>query len=388
MAQLPSVGSYFTSSFLSRPIVIVRGSDSVIRGFYNVCAHHAMAVASGSGCVSELRCPYHGWRYALDGRLTVATRVQGMREWRAADVRLQPIHIHVIGQLIFAYLPPAASASSSRSAQSTPASPPLPSTRHLQQLHDRLSPTGYAQLRHVHHASYELRCNWKVYCDNYLDGGQVHAPHSSCAAAGVWQLILRCLAWLSAVSGYHVKYAHPALAKELDLKKYSIDLLSDHLSLQSSPAATASAEVSLSPSASAPAASSPPSPSSCLSSSSPSSSSRVSGTALYFFLYPTFMLNRYGSWLDTATVLPLSPTACRVVMDWWAQADMAEDEVRRGIESSEAVQTEDIALCEGVQRGLDSGVYTAGRYTTVEKAMHAMHQTYFNQIVNDRQDHG
>lgn len=37
-------------------------------------------------------------------------------------------------------------------------------------------------------------------------------------------------------------------------------------------------------------------------------------------------------------------------------------------------QMEDIALCEGVQRGLESPAYVCGRYApSVEKAMHHFH---------------
>src|SRR4030095_1989815 len=46
------------------PIVLVRGDDDVVRGFYNVCRHHAAAVVTAPhGSLRHLRCPYHGWTY-------------------------------------------------------------------------------------------------------------------------------------------------------------------------------------------------------------------------------------------------------------------------------------------------------------------------------------
>src|SRR5688572_27560335 len=52
------------------PVVVVRGADEALRAFFNVCRHHAAAVVTAAeGSAQTLRCPYHGWTYALDGRL-------------------------------------------------------------------------------------------------------------------------------------------------------------------------------------------------------------------------------------------------------------------------------------------------------------------------------
>ena len=51
-------------------MVIARGNDNTLRGFYNVCRHHAAAVMTEpEGKASQLRCPYHGWTYSLSGEL-------------------------------------------------------------------------------------------------------------------------------------------------------------------------------------------------------------------------------------------------------------------------------------------------------------------------------
>ena len=42
--QLESAGQYVTATVAGEPIVVVRGADSRLRGFYNVCRHHAMIV--------------------------------------------------------------------------------------------------------------------------------------------------------------------------------------------------------------------------------------------------------------------------------------------------------------------------------------------------------
>jgi phenylpropionate dioxygenase-like ring-hydroxylating dioxygenase large terminal subunit len=51
------------------PVLLVRGSDRVLRAFANICRHRGAPVASGCGHARAFSCPYHGWTYGLDGRL-------------------------------------------------------------------------------------------------------------------------------------------------------------------------------------------------------------------------------------------------------------------------------------------------------------------------------
>jgi hypothetical protein len=65
---------------------------------------------------------------------------------------------------------------------------------------------------------------------------------------------------------------------------------------------------------------------------------RLGDSALYAFVYPNFMVNRYGPWLDTNWVTPTGPDSCVVVFDYYLEPELAEDAgfieeslVRRGV---------------------------------------------------------
>jgi len=69
-SELAEAGSFKTTMLGSRPIVLMRGDDGEIRAFYNRCRHRGVTVCQErTGQARFLRCDYHGWTYASDGRL-------------------------------------------------------------------------------------------------------------------------------------------------------------------------------------------------------------------------------------------------------------------------------------------------------------------------------
>ncbi|HZU42166.1 MAG TPA: Rieske (2Fe-2S) protein, partial [Terriglobales bacterium] len=65
LEQVAQPGQFITTELAGEPIVVIRGKDGVLRGFFNVCRHHAAAVVTEPcGHATVLRCPYHGWSYA------------------------------------------------------------------------------------------------------------------------------------------------------------------------------------------------------------------------------------------------------------------------------------------------------------------------------------
>ena len=89
--QLANPGDFLTGSVLRTSYVVVRGSDGSLRAFHNVCRHHASPVACGAGRAESFVCPYHGWTYSLEGKLTKATRLKDIEDFKAKDHGLVPI---------------------------------------------------------------------------------------------------------------------------------------------------------------------------------------------------------------------------------------------------------------------------------------------------------
>src|SRR5262249_38727 len=103
--QAAEPGQYFTDELAGEPIVVVRGADGVLRAFFNVCRHHAAAVMTEpQGRANSLRCPYHGWTYALDGQLKGTPDFAGVCDFDRARSGLIPMAVAVWESFVFVRL--------------------------------------------------------------------------------------------------------------------------------------------------------------------------------------------------------------------------------------------------------------------------------------------
>jgi phenylpropionate dioxygenase-like ring-hydroxylating dioxygenase large terminal subunit len=70
--QVPSPGDYFTYEIGRESILVVRGTDTRIRAFYNVCQHRGNRLVHaelGRLAGGQFACAYHGWRFDDGGIL-------------------------------------------------------------------------------------------------------------------------------------------------------------------------------------------------------------------------------------------------------------------------------------------------------------------------------
>jgi choline monooxygenase len=105
-AMVPNRGDYLAEEIGGAPVVVVRKADGDLAAFHNVCRHRAGAlVADGEGnCGEAFTCRYHGWRYALDGRLRAATDFGAAPGFDPRQYGLFPIRVETWGGLVFVNL--------------------------------------------------------------------------------------------------------------------------------------------------------------------------------------------------------------------------------------------------------------------------------------------
>jgi len=298
--QVRQPGQFFTIDVNQEPLLIACGEDGQLRAFYNVCRHHAAAVVpEAAGCAQQFRCPYHGWTYGNDGALKGMVEFEGVCNFNRKDNGLVSVRVDTWENFVFVNLDGRA----------------RPLNEFLGKVPSLVEPIKIMEnLHYFDRRVYTLNCNWKIYVDNYLDGG------------------------------YHVPHAHKGLSSVVEYTKYVIENF-ERSCLQSSPLDASTAADS-------------------------AIGATRQGHAFYLWIYPNFMLNAYSGVMDTNLVLPLGVDKCAVFFDYYF-ADIsptATQHHRDSIKVSEKVQDEDMAICDSVQRGLASRAYLAGRLSVRREA--------------------
>src|SRR5437879_7221325 len=181
-SQVSKPGDFFTTELVGEPLLIVRGTNGQLRGFYNVCRHRAGPPAEGCGSRKFFRCGYHGWTYGLDGSLISATEIEGVEGFRPEDFALVPVRTEEWFNLILVTLDPNA----------------RPLRESLEALPQQAEKFNFQSMKLFERRTYDMKCNWKTYVDNYLEG-------------------------------YHLPSVHPALNRELDYNAYIVEPYGRHV---------------------------------------------------------------------------------------------------------------------------------------------------------------
>jgi len=303
--QVRNPGDSVACMVADEPLVVVRDFDSRVRAFSGVCRHRAGPLACGGASRKAIQCGYHGWTYGLDGKLLGTPEFSGVRQFDKDRVALPEFRVETWGPFVFVNLDPEAT--------------PLGET--LRDLPDGIEPDRLALFRWAHRKDWTIRCNWKVYVDNYLEG-------------------------------YHIPIVHPGLFKDLDYAAYRTETFRlasvQHAPIRKSPGARFRTEGSL------------------------------SADARYLWIFPNLMINFYPDNFSTNLILPDGPDRTLTVFEWYfdgSDSPQVREKIGSTVALSDEIQHEDIAICESVQTGLRSRTYSQGRYSVErENGVHHFHR--------------
>jgi choline monooxygenase len=192
----------------------------------------------------------------------------------------------------------------------------------------------FEAMRRVERRDYYVNANWKVYIDNYLEG-------------------------------YHVPIAHPGLYRELDYENYRVETFR-YYSLQHAPIRPVREEDAQ---------------------GRVYTALRGDDRALYYWIFPNFMLNIYLGMLQINIIVPLSYDRTLTIFEWYF-ADPGTPEswsmLQDSMAFSDEIQREDIEICEAVWRNLMVGIYDRGRYCVKrENGVHHFHGLLWEYLVQD-----
>src|SRR5437763_1795354 len=102
----PEPGDFLTTDVVGESILVVRGKDGELRGFYNVCRHRGSRICdpeTQGHAKGAIKCPYHAWSYAYDGQL-IGTPLIAPDELDRSSLSLWPVSVDVWEGFVFVHL--------------------------------------------------------------------------------------------------------------------------------------------------------------------------------------------------------------------------------------------------------------------------------------------
>ena len=153
-------GDWRALALLGESVIVIRGGDGAVRAFLNVCRHRgSRLVDDGEGCARKLVCPYHGWSYETDGRLTGVPERAQYGGLDSAQLGLIPVEMEIWRGFVFVRLQTGGPSVAAMMAE----------------YDDEVAPYRFEDLQPLGRVQERPRSlNWKTLTDNYSDA--LHIP--------------------------------------------------------------------------------------------------------------------------------------------------------------------------------------------------------------------
>lgn len=157
--QIPEVGDYRCVNVLNQPLIVVRDKDNSIKAMSAICPHRGMPVIDGHGRSQSFSCPYHKWKFELDGSLISAPLMDDVE--LPDNCGLATVRISVWQGFIFVNLDNKA--------------PDL--HERLGGLDELVGAYDMGAMRIAASQAYDCPWNWKLLVENFMEAYHHVGPH-------------------------------------------------------------------------------------------------------------------------------------------------------------------------------------------------------------------
>lgn len=313
-------GSYRTLTAGLAPLAVIRDNEGGYSAYHNICRHRGAVLLDGESgnAGGSLVCPYHRWTYGLDGALRgVPNRTECFPGLDRSALGLKPAAMGIFRNLVFV-----------NQLGDSDFDQWISPLRGREWPHDLSS----GDVREATPLVYDLKCNWKVFVENAIDGYHLAYLHEHTLGGptpdqNLWEKAGQHMIWYANEDG--IRHRLPAKIRE-------------------------NGRTGMIASASDP------------------------GYGGVYYLFPATLIVATPYGFSISTLHPISPSRTRLTVRHWVGPWQNTDERQNipgfdettGVISSDNwtehpldtgdFQTEDIWICEKVQRGLQSPAYEHG----------------------------
>lgn len=320
-------GQYFLAPIAGENIIIVRGNDGELRGFYNVCRHRGSTVVEEDcGTVVRFQCPYHAWVYDLEGQLKQPRHTELLVDFDPSEWGLVPVNIAAWQGIVYVDLSGSA--------------PPL--ADFLGDIVTEFARFNLGALRRARRIDYDVKANWKALVENYQEC--YHCP-------GVHPQLNRITPY---TSGSYLPSDGAAMNSYMEV-------LPEFETLSMTGAADGREPM-------------------------PGMTDEDDKRIYYSAVWPNLLFSLHPDYLMLHFIAPLEPGRTFVRCEWYfdptemVKPDFNPDDA---IEFWDLTNRQDWHVCELQQEGTKSRGYTQGRYSSMESSVHGFDLLVADRYAND-----
>ncbi|MFI5316452.1 MAG: SRPBCC family protein [Myxococcota bacterium] len=159
--DLPAVGDHVVYEIASLSLLVVRTAPDTIRAYHNACLHRGRLLRDRDGNCSEIRCPFHGFTWSLDGALVSLPSPWDFPHVDPEKFALPQVRVGTWGGFVFVNMDPGCAPLSEFLAGLTRQFERWPLERRYKQAH----------------VAKPMRANWKVVQEAFMEALHVVATH-------------------------------------------------------------------------------------------------------------------------------------------------------------------------------------------------------------------
>lgn len=329
-ADVPEVGDAKPVSFLGMPLLKVRDKAGDVRVFQNTCRHRGMILVDEARKIEgAIRCPYHSWCYATDGRLVSTPHVGGPGHNTHDGIDrnllgLIEIRSHIWMDVIFINI-------------SGTAAP-------FEEVHGDLMKRWAEFNKPLHHSgedsrfTLEVNCNWKLAVENYCESYHLPWVHP---ALNVYSRL---------EDHYHIeekgKYSGQGTLVYRQIKSDADEVFPDFDALED----------------------------------------KWDSAAEYITVYPNVLMGVHRDHTFSIVLVPQgAETTVEQVNLYYAQPDTSAELRAKNSAQWKDVFVEDIFVVEGMQRGRHGVQFDGGRFSpAMDGPTHLFHDWIASQLERHR----
>jgi Rieske 2Fe-2S family protein len=322
--EAPEPGDYVTVDVAGESLVVLRGKDAELRAFYNVCRHRGSRLCEAETrghAKGAIKCPYHAWSYAYDGRL-IGTPLVGKDELDRSQLGLWQAACEVWQGFVFVHLGEPERSLRDALAEQT--------DRPLQYERWRMD-----ELRTARRTTSEVAANWKILVENYNECLHCPTVHPELVAVA------------------------PTFGKGLVIEEgrdpddWGVSIVNGGFGYTPTGATTLPVMPGL---------------------------DQHSASSMYgVCLFPNMFIDMTGTVVVAARLQPRGPGHTTVITDYLFRPEVVDSpgfDPAEVVDFNELIASQDYAVCERAQLGVRSRAFAHGVYAEKDDLAHRFTRTY------------